>query len=80
MTMPSVARTPEIDLRDLAAPEPFLRALDAADALAPGDAVCVLTPLLPHPLFAALAERGLRFDAVNLPGGGVRVRIERAPA
>lgn len=80
MTMPPVACTPELDLRDLAAPEPFLRALDVADALAPGDAVCVLTPLLPYPLFAALAERGLRFGAEDLPGGGARVRIERPSA
>ena len=67
---------PELDLRDLAAPEPLLRALAAADRLAPGARVCVLTPLLPHPLLAALAERGLCVHAEELPDGGARVRIE----
>jgi hypothetical protein len=80
MTIPPAAGAPELDLRDLVAPEPFLRALCVADALAPGEAVCVLTPLLPYPLFAALAERGLRFHAEDLPAGGARVRIERPPA
>lgn len=80
MIKPTIACAGELDLRDLAAPEPLLRALDAADALAPGDVVCVLTPLLPHPLLAALAERGLLFRADNLPGGGARVRIERPSA
>ncbi|WP_395683243.1 DUF2249 domain-containing protein [Dokdonella sp.] len=80
MTITTIARVAELDLRDLAAPEPFLRALDAADALAPGDVVCVLTPMLPHPLLAALAERGLGFRAENLADGSARVRIERPPA
>ncbi len=35
---------PELDLRWLPSPEPMLRALAAADALLPGQAVQVLTP------------------------------------
>ncbi|HEU4664904.1 MAG TPA: DUF2249 domain-containing protein [Dokdonella sp.] len=75
-----IADIPELDLRGFAAPEPFLRALAAADALGAGAAVCVLTPMLPHPLLAALTERGLRWAAEERPDGGASVRIERPPA
>ncbi len=67
----------EVDLRDLPAPEPLLQALALADALPPGGSVVVLTPLWPHPLLAALAERGLHHHAEALSDEGVRVRIER---
>lgn len=76
----SLVDIPELDLRGFPAPEPLLRALAAADALEAGAAVSVLTPMLPHPLLAALTERGLRWDAEQRPGGGARVRIERPPA
>lgn len=80
MSVPGAANMPEFDLRDLAAPEPLLRALEAADALAPGACVSVLTPLLPYPLLAVLVERGLEADAEALPEGGARVRIGRPRA
>lgn len=67
----------ELDLRWLASPEPMLRALEAADALLPGQAVQVLTPLLPMPLLDALASRGLLASAFALPAGGARVLIRR---
>jgi uncharacterized protein (DUF2249 family) len=70
------ART-ELDLRHLPSPEPMLRALEAADALLPGQSVQVLTPLLPMPLLDALATRGLYTSAVTLPGGTARVLICR---
>jgi hypothetical protein len=66
----------ELDLRGLPAPEPMLRALVAADALAPGAAVSVLTPLVPLPLLDALRARGLRHCVEALPGGGARVLIQ----
>ncbi|KZC35508.1 MULTISPECIES: DUF2249 domain-containing protein [Rhodanobacter] len=66
---------PELDLRWLPSPEPMLRALAAADALLPGQAVQVLTPLLPTPLLDALESRGLRATAFALPTGGARVLI-----
>lgn len=69
--------SPELDLRRLPSPEPMLRALAAADALAPGQAVQVLTPLLPVPLLDALAARGLHASASALPAGGARVLIRR---
>lgn len=66
---------PELDLRRLPSPQPMLRALAAADALAPGQALQVLTPLLPLPLLDALAARGLHASASVLPAGGARVLI-----
>ncbi|NCT67900.1 MAG: DUF2249 domain-containing protein [Rhodanobacteraceae bacterium] len=68
---------PELDLRGLVAPEPLLRALAAAEALAAGERVCVLTPLLPLPLLDALVGSGLHYRAEVLPAGGARVLIER---
>ena len=66
-----------LDLRALPAPEPMMRALAAAEALEPGQALEVLTPLLPMPLLDALAARGLRARAELLPSGGARVAIRR---
>lgn len=66
-----------LDLRALPAPEPMVRALAAADALAPGQAIELLTPLLPTPLLDVLAGRGLHVHAETLPAGGARVRVHR---
>lgn len=66
-----------LDLRGLPAPEPFLRALDAADALQPGQALEVLTPLLPVPLLEALDSRGLRWRSEPCTDHGTRVAILR---
>lgn len=68
---------PVIDLRDLPAPEPLRRALRAADALLPGAAVCVLTPVVPLPLLDALVQRGLHYRVRGLADGGAQVHIER---
>lgn len=69
-----------LDFRGLAAPEPLLQALAAADALEPGQAVEVLTPLLPTPLLEALAARGLQWRAESSLDGGVCVVIQRPAA
>ncbi len=69
--------TTTLDLRALPAPEPLLRALDAVDALAPGQVVVVLTPLLPHPLLVELEARGLLWQASERADGGSEIRIER---
>lgn len=68
---------PELDLRSLPPPEPLLRALEAADALAPGAALRVLTPLLPLPLLEALSVRGLSHRILPAAGSGACVLIER---
>ena len=66
-----------LDLRGLPAPEPMLRALAAVDALGPGEAVELFTPLLPTPLLDLLAGRRLHVHAEALPAGGARVRVHR---
>lgn len=66
-----------LDLRALPAPEPMMRALEAADALQPGQTVELLTPLLPTPLLDLLAGRRLHVRAEMLPAGGARVRVHR---
>lgn len=68
----------ELDLRHLPPPLPMQHALDAADALAPGELLTIVAPMLPRPLLMELAQRG--FDAE--PGepqsdGSVRVQIRR---
>ncbi|MGY3039455.1 hypothetical protein ACVWWQ_001042 [Rhodanobacter sp. TND4EL1] len=65
----------ELDLRDLPSPQPMMRALAVADALRPGQAVQVLTPLLPVPLLDLLQARGWPVTATLLAGGGARVVI-----
>lgn len=70
---------PELDLRHLAAPEPMLRALAAADALAPGEAVVIIAPMLPRPLLMELAQSGYHAEPeAAAPDGSVRVHIRRA--
>ena len=54
-----------------------MRALAAADALQPGQALQVLTPLLPTPLLEVLHARGLQVTAALLAGGGACVLIRR---
>lgn len=68
----------ELDLRRLEAPEPMLRALAAAERLAPGEAVAIVAPRLPRPLLLELARLG--FDAepeAPQADGSVRVVIQR---
>lgn len=64
-----------LDFRHLPAPEPLVRALAAADALQSGQALEVLTPLLPAPLLEVLDTRGLRWRSEPCADGGVRVVI-----
>jgi uncharacterized protein (DUF2249 family) len=66
-----------LDLRHLPAPEPFVLAMEAADALQMGETIEVLTPLLPHPLLQALEVRGLHYDAAQCDEGGARILITR---
>jgi hypothetical protein len=68
----------ELDLRHLGAPKPMLRALEAADALAAGEQLTVVTPMLPRPLLIELALRGFEAEPGEpQPGGSVRVQIRR---
>ena len=69
-----------LDLRALPAPEPLLQALAAADALQPGQALEVLTPLLPAPLLEALEARGLHWRSEPCLDHGTWVAILRPAA
>lgn len=75
----AVATHETLDLRGFAAPEPLIRALDAADALQPGATLELFTPMLPVPLIEALCERGLRASAQRLSDGSARVLVRCAP-
>jgi hypothetical protein len=68
---------PEHDLRELPCPLPLELALELADALAPGQAVRVLTPQRPLPLLDLLAARGLQVTTALLADGGARLLICR---
>jgi uncharacterized protein (DUF2249 family) len=69
-----------LDLRSLPAQDPMQRALRAADALEPGQALEVLTLLPPSPLLQALDARGLRWRTEPLSDGGAWVAILRPAA
>lgn len=66
-----------LDLRSLLAPEPFERALAAADALGRGEGVELLTPKMPYPLLELLGGRGLQVSAERLPDGSARLFVRR---
>lgn len=66
-----------MDLRHLTAPEPMLRTLAASEALARGDSLEVLTPLLPTPLLQLLESRGFEASASLLHDGSAYVRVRR---
>lgn len=67
----------ELDLRALPAPQPMERALAAADGLARGSELVVLTPLIPLPLLELLDGRGFDTAATPLRDGGARVVVRR---
>ncbi len=77
LPQPSRPVRPELDLRALSPPMPLLRSLELADALLRGEEVTVLTPWWPEPLFEALNERGVAWEAAPVEDGGVRVRLWR---
>ena len=68
---PPSAETPDaaclppevLDLRHLPAPLPLERGLAAAEALAPGAPLVLLTPMLPVPLLQLLEIRGFQVQA-----------------
>jgi len=72
------AGSPEIiDLRDLEAPEPFERMLEAAARLAPGDALLARLPRFPRLLPPQLAKRGLPWEIYVERDGTSLVHVRR---
>ena len=71
-----------LDLRELPAPEPLLRALLAVDTLAQGVVLRLLTPMRPEPLLEQLRSRRLGYSVSAHDGGGCAVTVwsEHGPA
>jgi TusA-related sulfurtransferase len=71
-----------LDLRELPAPEPLMRALAAVEALAAGAVLRLITPMRPLPLLQALKERRLGYSVTDHEDGGcaVMVWVEDGPA
>jgi uncharacterized protein (DUF2249 family) len=65
-----------LDVSDLPAPEPLERALDALDALAPGDRLLLRHRREPFPLYDFLRQMGYRWE-VTEHGGTWEILIER---
>ncbi len=66
-----------LDLRDLEAPEPMERILEACAKLAPGAALMARTPCYPRPLFSQLEHRALLWAACEEPDGSALVHVRR---
>lgn len=66
---------PILDLRDLPAPEPLVRALAAIDALPPGGVLRVLTPMQPQPLLDLLRSRRIGYSTMPCEDGGCAVTV-----
>lgn len=66
-----------LDLRDLEAPLPLERILEASAGLAPGGELLARTPCFPRPLFRFLDERGMDWEAVEEPDGTALVYLRR---
>ncbi len=64
-----------IDIRELPAPEPLERALDALAMLGPDDCLLLLHRREPFPLYDMLRAMGYRWE-VSDAGGDFLIRIE----
>ncbi|WP_329743425.1 DUF2249 domain-containing protein [Dyella sp. A6] len=66
----------ELDMRHLEAPEPMVRALDAASRLAPNEVVVIVAPRFPRTLLIELAYLGFEAEPeAPQADGSVRVTI-----
>jgi hypothetical protein len=69
---------PEIlDLRDLEAPEPLERILEACAGLAPGATLLARTPRPPRMLLPQLERRALSWEVIEEPDGSGLVWVQR---
>lgn len=66
-----------LDFRDLPAPEPLERILEACAGLGPGESLRARTPRFPSMLLPHLEKRGLRFEVAEEPDGSALVRVWR---
>jgi uncharacterized protein (DUF2249 family) len=68
----------ELDLRDLALPEPMIRILEALESLGTGGKLVALTPFYPENLLPVLKERGFQWEIERASGQSCRITINPA--
>jgi len=66
-----------MDLRDLEAPGPFERILEASARLAPGASFVARTPRFPRMLLPHLKQRALAWEVCEEPDGSALVHVRR---
>jgi hypothetical protein len=66
-----------LDLRDLEAPEPLQRILEASAALSPGAALLARTPRFPRMLVPQLERRSLYWEVFEEPDDSALVFVRR---
>ncbi|SDH56628.1 DUF2249 domain-containing protein [Propionivibrio dicarboxylicus] len=64
-----------IDGRELEPPEPFVRTMEALDAIAPGEKVMLQIGREPFPLYRALSLNGFEWLTRQAPDGCYEVLI-----
>jgi uncharacterized protein (DUF2249 family) len=64
-----------VDGRELEPPEPMHRVLEEVEGLPPGDAVVLLLPREPFPLYRVLQTQGLTWATTLEPDGTFVIRI-----
>lgn len=67
-----------VDARYLEPPEPFVRTMDALDALPEGEKLLLLLFREPHPLYKVLRQNGYRYESELLPDGTFEILIWRS--
>lgn len=70
-------RCREIDARYLEPPEPFVRAMEAIDTLAPGESLRLLLFREPYPLYKVLGEHGFTYETALEDDGTYVILIRR---
>ncbi len=65
------------DLTDLEAPEPFVRSVELAMLLEPGESARVRTPRVPRALLVRLVQRGFLCSVDEEPAGTATATISR---
>lgn len=71
-------REVELDLRELAPPEPMVRILECLESMDADERLVALTPFFPENLFPVLEERGFRWEMTQENGRTCRLTISRA--
>jgi uncharacterized protein (DUF2249 family) len=68
----------ELDLRELAPPEPMVRILEVLESLSSGEKLVAFTPFYPENLLPLLKERGFQWEIERERGQSCRITIFEA--